>query len=151
MNINIGTVKGKYDAFNLGDGRVGAALDPIPVFMTMRLDKALLRPTAGIQYRRALPPDVFNSNWSYVDHLVVPKGVSTAKERHEGVEEFYYVIRGEGSAHIAGESAPVHEGDAIPVQFSEVHSFENTGPAELELMVVGIARVRLALDTQIVP
>jgi len=83
--------------------------------------------------------------------VVVPKGASTAKERHEGVEEFYYVMSGEGSAHIAGESAPVHAGDAIPVQFSEIHSFENTGAADLELMVVGIARVRLALDTQVLP
>src|SRR5580700_2832662 len=66
MNINVGSVKDKYDAFNLGDGRVGAALDPIPVFMTMRLDKTLLRAVGNIQYRRALPPDVFNTNWSYV-------------------------------------------------------------------------------------
>lgn len=57
MNSNVGSVKDKYDAFNLGDGRVGAALDPVPVFMTMRLDKTLLRPLGGIQYRRALPPE----------------------------------------------------------------------------------------------
>src|SRR5439155_8839229 len=40
MNINVTNTKGKYDAFNLGDSRVGAALDEIPVFITMRLDKA---------------------------------------------------------------------------------------------------------------
>src|SRR5215471_12789691 len=44
MNINIASVRGHYDAFNLDDARVGAAKDPIPVFMTMRLDKALLAP-----------------------------------------------------------------------------------------------------------
>jgi mannose-6-phosphate isomerase-like protein (cupin superfamily) len=150
MNINVGSLKGKYDAFNLGDGRVGAPLDPIPVFMTMRLDKVLLRPMGAIQYRRALTPDVFTTNWSYVDHIVVPKGASAPKERHEGVEEFYYVMNGDGVAHISDESAPIHSGDAIPVQFSEVHSFENTGASELELMVVGIARVKNALDTQMV-
>ena len=150
MNINVGSLKDKYDAFNLGDGRVGALLDPIPVFMTMRLDKALLQPVGVIRYRRALTPDVFTTNWSYVDHMVVPKGASAPKERHEGVEEFYYVMNGEGVAHIGNESAPIHSGDAIPVQFNEVHSFENTAAAELELMVVGIARVKDALDTQIV-
>ena len=151
MNINISNVKGKYDAFNLGDGRVGAPLDPIPVFMTMRLDKTLLRPMGNVQYRRALSPDVFNSNWSYVDHVVVPKGGTSPKERHEGVEEFYYLMNGDGTAHVGSETAAVHAGDAVPVLLNEVHSFENTGASELEMMVVGIARVKFALDTQIVP
>src|SRR6476659_3294026 len=43
MNINVSAMKGTYDAFNLGDARADVALDPIPVFMTMRLDRALLR------------------------------------------------------------------------------------------------------------
>src|SRR5271165_3415573 len=43
MNINVSAVKDSYDAFNLNDGRVDAQLDPIPVFMSMRLDRALLR------------------------------------------------------------------------------------------------------------
>ena len=44
MNINVSAVKGKYDAFDLDDARVGAPKDEKPVFMTMRLDKKLLRP-----------------------------------------------------------------------------------------------------------
>ncbi|MDQ1470899.1 MAG: hypothetical protein QOJ99_2379 [Bryobacterales bacterium] len=150
MNINISNVKGKYDAFNLGDSRVGAALDEIPVFITMRLDKSLLKPAGGVQYRRALPPDVFNTNWSYVDHTLVPHAASTPKERHEGVEEFYYVMAGDGVAHIGTDTAPVHKGDAVPIMFNEIHSFENTGAGDLELMVAGIARAKWALDTQIV-
>ena len=66
MNINVSSVKAVYDAFDLGDGRVGAPLDPIPVFMTMRLDKTLLRPVeamlggkGAVRYRRALSPSVF--------------------------------------------------------------------------------------------
>ena len=65
MNINVTAVKNSYDAFNLNDGRVDAPLDPIPVFMSMRLDRALLRPatamsaTGAVQYRRALDPTVF--------------------------------------------------------------------------------------------
>src|SRR6476646_453597 len=44
MNINVTAMKGTYDAFDLQDPRVGVPLAPVPVFMTMRLDKALLKP-----------------------------------------------------------------------------------------------------------
>src|SRR5450756_2518178 len=61
MNINVSAIKGKYDAFDLRDGRVDVPLDPIPVFMTMRLDRALLRSVTGmsggkgsVRYRRCL-------------------------------------------------------------------------------------------------
>ena len=66
MNINVSAMKGTYDAFNLDDPRVDVPLDPIPTFMAMRLDRALLRPVAGmnggkgtVQYRRALDTSVF--------------------------------------------------------------------------------------------
>ena len=111
MNINVSAVKGKYDAFDLNDARVGAPKDEKPVFMTMRLDKNLLRPAdrfrggAGTaMYRRALDPSVFLTNWSYVDHLVLPPGASEGMHRHTGVEEVYYVINGDGEASVAGET-----------------------------------------------
>jgi mannose-6-phosphate isomerase-like protein (cupin superfamily) len=151
MNINIGSLKSKYDAFNLGDSRVGASLDEIPVFITMRLDKSLLKPAGDssrgkISYRRVLSPEVFNTNWSYVDHLVLAPGAATAKERHDDVEEFYYVMNGQGQTDINGESASIRQGDAIPVLFNDVRTFENTGSSDLEFMVVGIARAKFALD-----
>jgi mannose-6-phosphate isomerase-like protein (cupin superfamily) len=154
MNIAVGSIKGKYDAFDLGDDRVDVPLDPKPVFVNMKLDKALLKPVAGmyggkgtVQYRRALPPEVFFTNWSYIDHLVIPAGSSAGKKRHEGVEEFYYVMNGDGTARINNDSAAIHKGDAVPVLLNDVHSFENNGSADLEFMIVGIARTKWALDT----
>ena len=55
MNINVSAVKGQYDAFDLDDARVGAPKDEKPVFMTMRLDKTLLRPVEQISRRRTAP------------------------------------------------------------------------------------------------
>lgn len=148
MNIAVGSIKGKYDASDLGDDRVGAGKDAKPVFITMRLDRALLRPAkGGVLYRRALTPEVFYTNWSYVDHVLVPVGGTLPAHRHEGVEEFYYVMAGAGQASVGRETAAVSKGDAVPVLLNEVHSFRNTGTEPLELMVVGVARQKWALDT----
>ena len=121
MNIAVGSIKGKYDNFDLGDDRAGAPLDPKPVFISVRLDRPDL-PTVDnlyggkgtVAYRRVLPPEVFFTNWSYVDHLLLPRAVRVGRKRHEGVEEFYYVISGDGIAHVNNESAEIHKGDAIP-------------------------------------
>jgi mannose-6-phosphate isomerase-like protein (cupin superfamily) len=155
MNIAVGSIKGKYDNFDLDDDRAGAPLDPKPVFITMRLDGAglpkvehLYGGKGTVAYRRALPPEVFFTNWSYVDHLLLLEGSSVGKKRHEGVEEFYYVIKGDGVARVNNESAAIHKGDAVPILFNDVHSFENSGNSDLEFLIVGVARVKWALDTQ---
>lgn len=157
MNVNVSAVKGKYDAFNLGDARVGVPLDPIPVFMTMRLDKNLLRTVTGYlggegaaRYRRALEPTVFLTNWSYMDHLLLAPGTSEGRHRHMGVEEVYYVMNGNGQAQVNAETAAIKSGDAVPVRLGEVHAFRNDSPADLELMIIGIAAQKWVLDTEVV-
>ena len=147
MNINVSAMKGTYDAFDLSDSRVGAPLDAIPTFMTMQLDRLLLRNIPGmsagkeeVQYRRALDTPVFSSPWSYVDHLVVPPGGSTRPHLHREVAEFYYVMNGEGVANVGGETARIRGGDAIPIQLNDAHSFENSGTQPLEFLIVGVSR-----------
>ena len=156
MNINVTALKGAYDAFDLGDPRVNVPVDPIPVFMTLQLDRGLLRPTeamnggkGSVQYRRAMQPAAFAGPWSYIDHLVIPPGASTGPHLHQEVAEFYYVMQGSGSVSVgsgggrgaaAMETAPIRMGDAVPIQLADVHSFQNTGSEPLEFLIVGVAR-----------
>jgi mannose-6-phosphate isomerase-like protein (cupin superfamily) len=156
MNINVASVKGHYDAFNLNDARIGAPKDEIPVFMTMNLDKSLLKPMQNylggkgtVQYRRALDPDVFLTNWAYVDHVLIPAGASMGLHYHKGVEEIFYVLNGDGQVEVNGETAPIHKGDGVPIRFNEAHSFVNNGSGDLELMVVGISTQKNVLDTEL--
>jgi mannose-6-phosphate isomerase-like protein (cupin superfamily) len=156
MNINVAQIKGHYDAFNLDDARVGVPKDPIPTFMTMHLDKKLLKPIANyrggqgtVQYRRALDADVFLTNWAYVDHLLIPPGASEGQHYHKGVEEIYYVLNGDGQVQVNAESAAIHKGDGIPIRFNEAHSLVNNGSADLELMIVGISAQKNVLDTEL--
>ena len=157
MNINVSSVKGKYDAFDLNDARVGAPKDETPVFMTMRLDKKLLRPAerhrggqGTAMYRRALDPSVFLTNWSYVDHLVLPPGASEGLHRHTGVEEVYYVINGSGEVTVGAETSPIEKGDGVPLQLNDAHAFRNTGSGDLEFMIIGIASQKGVLDVELV-
>ena len=53
---------------------------------------------------------------------------------------FYYVMSGEGKVTVGSETAPIRAHDAVPLSFNQAKSFENTGTAPLELLVVGIVR-----------
>jgi mannose-6-phosphate isomerase-like protein (cupin superfamily) len=149
LNFQAASIAGVGDAFDLGDDRVGAALDPIPVFMHARFDRALIRPAGGrgrggasqdVQTRRLFAPTVFRSAWAYVDHVLVNPGATTPEIAHESVGEAYYVLAGSGTVKVGVETAPVKRWDAIPVGLGEPSSFTNTGQEPLELLVVAVAR-----------
>jgi mannose-6-phosphate isomerase-like protein (cupin superfamily) len=151
MNINVSMLKGEYDNFDLGDKREDVTLDKTPVFISMTLDRSLLRNVTSFhggkgmaQYRRALGPAVFATPWAFVDHVVLPAGASIGAHSYKGIAQFYYVMAGEGTVSVftrgQPETAAIRTGDAVPIQLSEIHSIENSGSQPLELMAVGVAR-----------
>jgi mannose-6-phosphate isomerase-like protein (cupin superfamily) len=146
LNINVSMTK-SYDNVDLGDTRVGAPIDPVPQFITMHLDRALLKPVASmdggqgtVMYRRALQPTIFSTPWTYVDHLLLPPGTSVGASSKDGLSEAFYVLSGSGEITVAGETAPIRAGDAIPVDIGQTRAIRTTGNAPLELMAIGVAR-----------
>ena len=146
LNINVGLSK-VYDAFNLGDPLVGVSVDSIPQFITLRLDRSLLKQvnnlnhgSGSVQYRRALQPSVFSTEWAYVDHLLIPPGSVVGPDAKADIAEVYYVLAGDGTAKVGSESAQIHNGDAIPIRLGESKSFANSGSGPLEFMIIGVAK-----------
>jgi mannose-6-phosphate isomerase-like protein (cupin superfamily) len=147
LNINVGMTKA-YDNFDLGDPRTeGVVLDKIPQFISMRLDRSLLKPVSAMDggqgtamYRRMLEPTVFATPWTFVDHLLLSAGTSVGAASKPGISEAFYVISGDGEITVDGETAAIHSGDAIPVDVGQTRALRATGSAPLELMVLGVAK-----------
>jgi mannose-6-phosphate isomerase-like protein (cupin superfamily) len=147
MNINVAAIKGWYDAYNLGDSRANAHVEPLPAFMTMPLDKALLRPInalhggkGAVQVRRAIDVQVFLGPWGYVDHLLIPVGASIGPSTEPEIGGFYYVLSGEGTVTVGSETAPIKAHDAVPLNFNQTTSFAAAASAPLELMAIGVVK-----------
>jgi gentisate 1,2-dioxygenase len=108
----------------------------------MHLDRTLLKPAPSsgkVQRRRALSPSVFYSPWAYVDHELIAPGGETGTSTLPNLSEAYYVMSGEGSVTVNGETVAIKKGDAIPVDVNQSKSFK-AGATPLELMIIGVAK-----------
>ncbi len=164
LNINVGRTK-TYDSFDLGDSRVDVPIDPRPTFMSMRLDPTLLKSqenfhgrSGTVQYRRVLDPGVFNTAWTYIDHLVLPLGIVVhANQQQADMSEVYYVLAGSGTVTPTGAEGtatdvaltPIDVGDVVPLRLGQSASIKNTGHEALEFMIIGVARSLAAKEVYI--
>lgn len=145
LNFAVSREKAKSDAFDLGDSREDAELDPVPTFVYGRLERDKLQPDnpayegEGVQYRRVLGPEVFSTDWNHVDHVTISPGNSTISRKLNGFEEVYYVIKGGGTVAIGSDNAAFKANDAFYGLLGETVRFTNASDEEVELLVIGIA------------
>ena len=146
LNFAVSQEKGRYDAFNLGDSRVGALLDRVAIFVSAPLGRDQLRDSrhrdaeAGILYQRALRRQVFSTSWAFLDHMLVPAGKETTRRTLDENEEVWYVMKGAGTLHVGREKVAIKAGDAIALRFGEEVSFANDGQSAFELVGIGIEK-----------
>ena len=152
--------RGTYDfsadpvaLFNLDDDRVGAKLEKPNFVHTGKLTRDTMQQIDNMNggkdavwYRRTLGPSVFASNWTFVDHLLIPPGASVGRHFHSGVEEVYLVIKGRGTITVDDKTAELITGDAVPIRAGETHSLENTSSEPLEFIIYGVALEKGKLD-----
>lgn len=68
--------------------------------------------------------------------ITLPAGASIGYHVHDGEEEFYYFLSGEGEMDDNGRRVQVRAGDATVTRSGEGHALFNTGTGPLELLAV---------------
>lgn len=145
MNFAVSRYKGQGDAFDLGDSRAGAKTDPVPVFVSARLERDKLKTAEvamggeGVLHRRIFGPAVFETDWTYVDHVIISAGKSSMGRQLQGIEEVYYVIKGSGTVSINEQNETFKTDDAFFGSLGETITVSNEKTDDLELLVIGVA------------
>jgi len=156
--LNFGVGKSRTSGggvFNLGDPRLPGTtpLDAIPQFVSGRLDREKLRSGngytgTGVLSRRIFSPDVFQTNWNNVDHVLIPAGTTMGERTMAGFEDIYYVVNGSGSVNLNGQQLPIGQDDAFCGLLNEKVTIANNGTTDLELLVITLAVDKATLVPQ---
>lgn len=85
--------------------------------------------TAGRQFRLLAPCETATQFVGYIP-------VGRAPDHFHRYDEVVYVLDGLGTLHIGDESAPLRPGSCVHLPARLVHSLENTGPGEMQVLGV---------------
>jgi mannose-6-phosphate isomerase-like protein (cupin superfamily) len=89
--------------------------------------------TSGRQFRLLVTPEV---GCASVTQFVGYIPVGRAPEHFHTYDEVVYVLEGEGSLHIGGESAPLRPGSCVHLPARLVHCLQNAGPGVMQVLGV---------------
>jgi mannose-6-phosphate isomerase-like protein (cupin superfamily) len=107
--------------------------DPLPAEAThaaVSIEEADAgRATAGRMFRLLAP---CRSATQFVGYIPVGR----APDHFHRYDEVVYVLEGEGELHVDGESSPLAPGACVHLPATLVHSLENFGPGEMQVLGV---------------
>jgi mannose-6-phosphate isomerase-like protein (cupin superfamily) len=107
--------------------------DPLPADRTHAVvsldDAGADRATAGRMFRLLAPCATATQFVGYI-----PPG--RAPDHFHRYDEVVYVLEGDGELHIGGESSPLRAGTCVHLPATLVHSLENFGPGEMQVLGV---------------
>jgi len=63
-------------------------------------------------------------------------GGRTPPNVHHRAQEMFFVLKGEGVCHCAGNAVALRQGDSLMLPPGETHEIENTGPGRLYCLTV---------------
>ncbi len=84
---------------------------------------------------RTLLEEEFQSNLAYVRELVLKPNSSIGIHEHQGDEEIYYIVSGQGLMTVDNEKRNVKPGDVILTKSGSSHGLLNEGNEDLKIFV----------------
>ena len=78
---------------------------------------------------------VFTSDHAQVVVMAIPPDEEIGEEIHI-VDQFLYIVEGEGEAVLNGREQPIDKGEAIAVPAGTRHNVRNTGDEPLKLFTI---------------
>jgi len=146
MDIAVTKVKGKFDSIDYRDSLTTQTLESPAPFAWAQFDRSLLKPITGahggkgaLPFRRLWAGDSFKSNWEWIDHVLLPPDTSIGYHQHNGIEEVYYVMSGNGRITVNDHTWDVQPGDATPCTLHDSHGIYNNTDKDLEIFVLAVS------------
>ena len=78
---------------------------------------------------------VFESSKYFCDLYCLKSGQDQRIHRHPESDKIYFVLRGRGLFHIAGEEKELEEGEAVIARPGQEHGVRNSSAGDLVLLV----------------
>ena len=96
----------------------------------------ILRTPHGSEIRPLIDRSTSGIELCSLAEEVLPVGAAVGRHHHAETEEIYYVLRGSGRMTVGALTREVATGDAIFIPRGETHALENTGSAEMTILLV---------------
>lgn len=107
-----------------------------PDAMTTEVRPNMRGGTGSVTVQHFFKPEEITARSRLCARLLIPPGASIGTHQHEGEDEVYIILKGEGLLDDGHAKTVVRAGDAILTGKGESHAIANTGTGDLELIAV---------------